>query len=182
MGRTKLVMLAIACSVALTGCATDYAVKHQRGGARGVNDSLATAVKRDVIEMKRAGIGDDVVINLLRTSGSFFPMTTRDVVELADSGVTDSVINAMVLGSQMRQRGREYQSAYSYAPYYWGWGYPYWYGWDPFYGLALSAGYYWPSYGYRYGVPYGYYYPHGGAWSTRGYGGVRGGVGGGRHR
>jgi len=155
--RTSVVAVVLACSFALAGCTTEHAVSHRREMGRRENDSLAAVVKRDVVRMKNAGIGDEVIINLLRASGSFFPMYASDVVELADSGVSDSVINAMIQGSSVGARGRAPRPLPYYSPYYGDWSYPYWYPWDPFYSAALSVGYYRPYYGYGFYAPYNHF-------------------------
>jgi hypothetical protein len=161
MVRTTVVAMVLACSFAWTGCTTDSATRDRRDAARRENDSLAASIKRDVIEMKRAGIADDVVINLLRVSHSYFPMSTRDVVQLADSGVSDSVLNAMILGFQAETRERSSVASAYYAPYYWS--NPYWYSWDPYF--SFGFGYYPPFFGYRTYVPVNHF-----AWG----GGMRG--------
>jgi hypothetical protein len=148
MDRNRMAAILLACSVSWFGCTTERSVSHHRDTARGKNDSLAAVVKHDVVEMKKAGIGDDVVINLLRASDSFFPMYTRDVVELADSGVSDSVINAMILGFQTRSRDRNSGPPSYYAPYYSYWSNPYWYLGDPYYYTSRPFGFYRPYYGF----------------------------------
>ncbi len=170
MVRTSVIAVVVACSFAWTGCTTERAMSYRRDMARGENDSLAVTVKRDVVEMKRAGIGDDVIINLLHASNSFFPMYARDVVELADSGVSDSVINAMILGPQTGSWGRVSRSFAYYSPSYWDWGYPYWYPWDPYYSLAFSGGYYRPYYGYRAYAPYSHFRSRGAMSTSHGFG------------
>jgi hypothetical protein len=166
MDRAGVFVMVLACSLAWAGCTNESAVRHRRDVVRGNNDSLAIAVKHDVVEMKKAGIGDDVVINLLRVSHSYFPVSTRDVVELADSGVSDSVINAMILGFKEESRDRPSGALTYYSPYYWG--SAYWYPWDPYFSFGL--GYYEPVYGYRGYLPGSYVGWRGGFTSFHGHG------------
>jgi hypothetical protein len=169
MQRPALVVVVLTLFLVLSGCTNESAVRSRREAARRNLDSVATEIKRDVIEMKKAGIGDDVTINYLQTTGSFFPLNRYDIVELADSGVSDSVINAMIVGFNERPKSAAYlRWGYSWPySYGWGWGNPYWYFWDPFYYYGYSIGYRAPLYWSR---PHwsGGYVGHGGGQAPHG--------------
>lgn len=50
----------------------------------------------DVIELSRAGVGDDVIIKQIQKKGQHFDLSTSDLLRLKGSGVTNRVIQAMV--------------------------------------------------------------------------------------
>ena len=51
---------------------------------------------RDVIELTRAGLGEDVILALIEVDPSVFPIDSRTLKQLKDAGVGDRVIVAMV--------------------------------------------------------------------------------------
>src|SRR5262249_51450589 len=51
---------------------------------------------KDVIELKHAGLRDDVIILRMRSGPTNFTMNTSDIVDLKSSGVSDDVIAEMV--------------------------------------------------------------------------------------
>jgi hypothetical protein len=114
--------------------------------------------KEDVIALTKAGVGDDVILKMISTSGSTFRLHTPDVILLADSGVADTVIHAMLQADGSSRKDEHAAVVRHYPPdYYWWFDYPFY---DPWY---------WPAY---YGWPRPYY-------GFRVYGGFHGG---GRHR
>ena len=51
---------------------------------------------RDVVELTRAGLGDDVLLALIEVDPSVFPIDTETLKYLKESGVSQRVIVAMV--------------------------------------------------------------------------------------
>ena len=51
---------------------------------------------RDVIELTRAGVGEDVLLALIEVDPSVFPIDTATLKRLKDAGVSERVIVAMV--------------------------------------------------------------------------------------
>jgi hypothetical protein len=49
----------------------------------------------DVVQMSQRHIGDDLIINQIRTSSTAFNLSSQDVIYLRDQGVSDRVIGAM---------------------------------------------------------------------------------------
>lgn len=49
----------------------------------------------DVVEMNRSGVGDQVIVNQIRSSPSVFHLSPSDVANLHNQGVSDYVITAM---------------------------------------------------------------------------------------
>ena len=54
------------------------------------------ATVRDLIELKKAGLSDRVLIALIQTDGSVFTLRPGDIVELHNDGLSDDVIEAML--------------------------------------------------------------------------------------
>lgn len=124
----------------------DAAVAHaQYEHAR--NQAIAQAVtESDVIIMTRNNVGDDVIINSLRTRGCRWDSSPDSVIRLKHEGVSDRVIQAMQnTGIRPVVAGSVPPPAYYYPP-------P-----PPPVGgvVVVGPGYYGPHYGPRYyGRPY----------------------------
>ncbi len=64
--------------------------------------SSAEAVSvRDIIELSKAGLGDEVLVALIETDGTVFTLDADRILELRAAGVSDGVIVAML------RQGRE---------------------------------------------------------------------------
>ena len=155
MKKIAVAVLAAVCVLSASGCAPEGYTTRVQGMPQ---DSLVVLRQEDVIALTKAGIGNDLIVRMINTTGSTFRLRTPDVIALADSGVADTVIQAMLSadGSSKKEDRPAVFRTYPYD-YYWWAGYPYW---DPWF---------WPSY----------------SWSPRAYYGVRfvGGFHGhGRHR
>jgi hypothetical protein len=50
----------------------------------------------DVIALKNAGLGDDVIVSKVRSSRGAYKLGTTDLVQLKQAGVPDTVIAAML--------------------------------------------------------------------------------------
>ncbi len=136
----------------LAGCAPERSSYYGRHQHRGPADSTAQVTKADVIKMSQAKLGDGVIINMIKSSGSQYELRSQDVVELADSGVSDSVINAMIATTNPNEKVDHGH------PYY---VYPYWYAYDPFWDPWYGSFYFGFGPGYYYRPYYGFY-GHGG--------------------
>jgi hypothetical protein len=160
---------ALVCLLVGSGCMTGGYTTDDRAVASEA-DSLAMT-KQDIIAMSKAKVGDDVIIKMIHTTGSYFQLRSRDVVELADSGVSDKVIEAMIRTAETPENhGTRYYPAPYYPPYYptyWWGAYPFYYPWS----FGFNVGYYAPYYRRAYVAPHhGYAVPryH---YSTQYYGG-----------
>ncbi len=65
--------------------------------AGGQNSGYITI--KDVIELKSAGISDDIIILRIRSGSAKFSMETEDIVALKSAGVSDAVIREMLKSS-----------------------------------------------------------------------------------
>jgi len=178
MSPTKLVALVLASALVGVGCAPEHYAQRARKTAV-PEDTIASITNKDVIALSKAGVGDDVIMDMMEISGSDFTLRPRDVVELADSGVSDKVIGAMIETGKSSQYADGSGGYYYYPPYYWDAGYPFWYPWYPAFYVGLSFRHYSPLYVHRlYAPSYGFRgsrVHYGGHWP----GGYRSG---GRHR
>jgi outer membrane lipoprotein SlyB len=52
--------------------------------------------KQDIINMSRAGISDQVIIDQIHASKSKFSLSSDEIIDLKNQGVSQSVINAMI--------------------------------------------------------------------------------------
>jgi uncharacterized membrane protein YgcG len=181
MKHVAIAAVLLALSLAGAGCASERYAHRER--VRYVQpDTLHMMTRDDVMTLSTAKVSDDVIIDQMGITGTYFDLSTRDIIDLAKAGVSDKVISAMMKTNQPSQTSGEGYSYY-YPPYYWYSGYPYWYPWYPSFYLGFSLVYRRPYYIHR------SYMPHYGNVSHVGhYGGGHGfsggghGFGGGRHR
>jgi hypothetical protein len=50
----------------------------------------------DVLKLSRAHVGDDIVVNYIRNTGTIYALSPQDVVYVRTQGVSDRVINTMI--------------------------------------------------------------------------------------
>jgi hypothetical protein len=171
MNRTTAGLAVLVFALAAAGCAPEYS-RYRYRDRPPVRDSLALMSKQDVIALSKAKIGDDVIVSMIRNSGSTFHLRTPDVIELADSGVSDSVLSAMMRTDGPWGGGEEPGRYYAgYPPYYW-WGASPW--WSPWYFSSYWGGYWGGFYRPYYNRVYA---PYNGGFRYRSYGGGGGGGG-----
>ena len=58
---------------------------------------------RDVIELSRAGLTDDVLVALIEVDGAVYPTDTATLKSLKDAGVTDRVMIALIRSGRERR-------------------------------------------------------------------------------
>lgn len=161
--------------------------------------------KEDVVKLSKAGLGDQVIIEFLRTRNTRIALAASDVVDLKAAGVADSVVKWMLASPTKEQSGTnggcgvtETRSpavtvqptvvttpAYSGGPYsydgYYGYGYPY-YGYYG-YGYPYRYGYHYYPYSYSHVYTRPWHYGYGsyghGTYGSHGYSSHGGGYGGG---
>jgi hypothetical protein len=63
--------------------------------------SASALTLRDVIELTRAGLGEDVLLALLEVDPSVFPIDTATLKMLKEAGVSEKVIIAMIRSGRM---------------------------------------------------------------------------------
>lgn len=122
---------------ALIGAATGGLAGALIGDALGQSQTLKPAEGRsgyapvtveDVIAMSKAGIGDEVVIAKIRSSGTVFDLSADRIIEVKEAGVSDRVIRAMIRtpDEDYSYRQEDRRTAYGYRYAYGGHhGYPY---------------------------------------------------------
>jgi len=140
-----LAAIVAACVLGVWGCSSEQYTTHRRGAPK---DSLATMTKHDIVALTKAGIGPEVIIKMINTTGSTFQLRTPDVIALADSGVVDTVIHAMLQADVSSEKGDRTRVVH-YVPsdYYWWYGAPYYDPWwyygrpGPYYGFRAYGGF-----------------------------------------
>jgi hypothetical protein len=137
MSPTKVALIVLVSALVGVGCAPEHYAQRARTAAV-PEDTIALMTNKDVVALSKAGVGDDVIIDMMDVSGSDFSLRPQDVVELADSGVSDKVISAMVRTGKSSQYTDGSGGYYYYPPYYWDAGYPFWYPWYPGFSMGLS--------------------------------------------
>ena len=50
----------------------------------------------DVLKLSRAQVGDEIILNYIRNSGTIYTLGPQEIVYLRNQGVSDRVINAMI--------------------------------------------------------------------------------------
>jgi len=156
MNRNTIWLAVLVIGLAAAGCAPEYSSYRYRAH-RAVRDSTQLMTKDDVIALTKARIGDNVIIDMIRRSGSTFVLRTPDVIALADSGVSDTVISAMMKSDEPWGGGEAPARYYSaYSPYYYDWwaAYPWWSPWYYSSWYGWWGGYYRPHYYYHGYAPY----------------------------
>ena len=64
--------------------------------AGGPVSGIATLTNADIINLKKVGLGDELIIEKISTSPTAFKLDASDLVELHQTGISDPVIRAMV--------------------------------------------------------------------------------------
>ena len=184
MKRMAIAAVAFAGLLANAGCASErYAYRDTTQNI--AQDTLYMMTKADVIALSNAGVSDDVIIDEIKATGSFFQLSTQDIVDLAKANVTDKVIQVMVNTSRPSTSvdGRDWN--YYYPPYYAYFGYPFFSPWYPSFYFGVSWAFHRPFYHHRFVFPRYRHVGHAGlggghgSYGGRGDGGARSG---GRHR
>ena len=50
----------------------------------------------DVLKLSHSQVGDDIVVNYIRNTGTIYVLSPQDIIYLRNQGVSDRVINAMI--------------------------------------------------------------------------------------
>lgn len=101
-------------------------------------DTLAMN-KEDVITLSKEGVGDDLIVDQIKATHSYFELNKNDIIELKKAGVSEKVIGAMIKSPENVQTRRVVERYYGpsyYSPYYNPW-------YSSFY-LGLGFHYYYP--------------------------------------
>jgi hypothetical protein len=62
---------------------------------------------RTILEMKKMGASDDVILEKVRTDNVNYQLTTADLVELRDAGFSQAVLEAMLRSGQPQPSARK---------------------------------------------------------------------------
>ena len=157
--KYTIVVAGFLVSFLSTGCMSGFYVHRERRQVA-QRDTLVPPPMTidDVIALAQDSVGDEVILNKIKATHSYFQLTNNDIRDLKKSGVSERVINAMIKTSEVPRNARTRTSYY--APYY-----PY-----PDYYLSPYSAYYYPWYP---SVYLGFAY-HGGYYRGYHFGGGRG--------
>jgi uncharacterized membrane protein YgcG len=150
--KYTIVLVGLVVSFLGTGCMTGY-YAHRERRQMVERDSLQPPPMTvdDVIALAQDSVGDDVIINQMNATHSYFRLTSNDIRDLKKNGVSEPVINAMIKsGEKARPKSERVSSNsayyYPYPDYFWS---PYgsdwwWYPWYPstYLGFGYHGGYY----------------------------------------
>jgi hypothetical protein len=130
-------VVAVFASLLFGGCMTSHYGQYER--RKHVEADTLALSKEDVIALSKEGVGDQLIIDQIKATRSYFELTKDDIIDLKRAGVSEKVIQAMIKSGESvperRAVGRYYGPGY-YSPYY-----------DPWYSS------------FSFGLGYRYYYP-----------------------
>ena len=141
MQRTMVVAIILACSLVGAGCMSERYTQHARNRSSGT-DTLAVMTKQDVIALAKAKVGDDVILNQIKTTGARFQLSARDIVDLSNGGVSTKVIDAIIKTEEPSDQAEASGGPYYYPAGYWYVDDPFWDPWYPPVYYGFSVGYY----------------------------------------
>src|SRR5437899_3308072 len=113
--RTVMRYLIVVVLMALIAavCSAQYT---QAGEDR--QDSLPPPMSiQDVIDLSKAKVGEDVILNQIKSTRSAFELTSKDILDLKKEGVSDRVISAMISTAESPRDTRR-PSPYAYRGWY----------------------------------------------------------------
>ena len=135
MKRMAIAAVVVLCSLAGAGCASERYAHYDRA-RYSAPDTLDMMTKDDVIALSNAGVSDNVIIDQIKTTHSYFQLSTQDIVDLANAGVSDRVMSAMIKSEEPVRSEGGYYSSY-YPSWYWYADYPFVYPWYPSFFLGF---------------------------------------------
>ena len=147
--KYALIVAGLAVAFLSTGCMSGY-YAHREHRQMVQQDTLLPPPMTvdDVIALARDSVGDEVIINQMKATHSYFQLTNQDIRDLKKNGVSERVINAMIKTSDQPRSAREQEASwypmYVYPDFYW---YPYSAYYSPWYpgaylGFTYRGGYY----------------------------------------
>ncbi|MEJ2368796.1 MAG: hypothetical protein P8Z49_10730 [Acidobacteriota bacterium] len=113
-------------------------------GCAGMNEPRPTVpgpvTVAQIVKMSKDGVPAQQIIDKMRRSRTVYRLKASELAKLKQEGVPDAVIDYMqqtYLDATRREERNRYH--WSYLGY-WGYPYPYWYGWAPFGGWIYWDG------------------------------------------
>jgi hypothetical protein len=147
--KTSIIVAGLVVSCLTTGCMTGYYARHERRQMV-ERDTLAPPPMTvdDVIALAQDSVADEIILEQIKATHSWFQLTNNDIRDLKKNGVGAKVISAMIKSADEPKtrttRSGYYSPYYAYPDYYW---YPYssyysgWY--SPAYmGFSIGGGHY----------------------------------------
>jgi hypothetical protein len=78
------------------------AIPDQPAIAAAVAPEAPSRPHEDILELKRAGLSDELILKKVRTENVNYHLTTADVVELRAAGLSEAILEAMLRSGQPR--------------------------------------------------------------------------------
>lgn len=160
--KYAFIVAGLAVALMTSGCMSGY-YAHREHRQMAQRDTLLPPPMTvdDVIALAKDSVGDEVIINQMKATHSYFQLTNEDIRDLKKNGVSERVVNAMIKTSNqprnVREREASWNPMYVYPDSYW---YPYSAYYSPWYpraylGFTYRGGYYGGYHhfggGYRFG-------------------------------
>jgi len=127
--------------LSLVGCSSGSYTQRSAAGGAELDTLLPPPLSvNDVVAMVKDSVGDDVIIDQIQASESYFRLTKNEIIKLKKEGVSGKVISAMIntkdAGNATRRvHALSYPVYYPEYGYYW---YPYYYYWRPAFRVGFS--------------------------------------------
>ena len=124
----------LALALVLTGCATFTDAELAQIRQRGLRPELLAKLEHrgvldpgEIVELKRAGVADELVVRHLENAGVNYIVTRADAIRLRKARVSPRVIDALLNASErfaMRETYQPYDDGWDYgdawSPYFYG--------------------------------------------------------------
>jgi len=102
--RLASLAVAVTCLPLTIACTNSTPAAAPVAGRASADASTRTAVVppklpygvEDVLKLSHSQVGDDIVVNYIRNTGTIYALSPQDIVYLRNQGVSDRVIEAMI--------------------------------------------------------------------------------------
>jgi hypothetical protein len=147
----RIILIGCVSVLFLASCMTPRYAQH--GQRPNVEADSSAMTKEDVIVLVNEGIGDDVIIDQIKATHSYFQLTTDDIVALKQAGVSEDVIRAMIQTTESEKMSRRMMRRSLFYPdsFYYG------YTWYPWYYAGFAFRPYYPRVYYFGSRVYGFH-------------------------
>jgi len=80
-----------------------------------VSAQTETVTNAQIIEMAKVGLGEEIVLSKIRTSGGDFDVSATALIELKKAGLSDAVISAMMEKTNLKRQTNDEASARGFS-------------------------------------------------------------------
>ena len=108
--RQGLALMFLTCVTVLSGCALEFKRPHP-------------VTVGQVIQMSEGGTPPETIVQIMRDSGTIYPLSAAQLAQLHDLGVADPVLDYMqqtYIAAERRQQSRaDWDTGYMWGPDFW---------------------------------------------------------------